>query len=172
MRRKTKGPEKALPKNLVMLDDLADVAQPGTMRVCSDYFRTMDPFDTRQTWVYGAVFSLIPKPFAGETLPRFWGVGVLPPPGAPGTSAVVVHPQMRRGEHWVRSHISSAEQATGLAKREARSQGNQASTEHRMATSQMASDIEMVASQIVEGSSYHAAAWHVTTSNLRVSRDA
>jgi hypothetical protein len=30
-----------------------------------------------------------------------------------------------------------------------------------MATSQMASDIEMVASQIVEGSSYHAAAWHV-----------
>jgi hypothetical protein len=161
MRRKTSKADKTLPVNLVMLDDIADVVQPGTMRIHSDYFRTVDPFDTDQVWVYGAVFSLIPKPFAGESLPRFWGVGVLPPPGAPGTSAVVVHPQMRRSEAWVRSHISSAEQATGLAKREARSQGGQASTEHKMATSRMASDIEMVASQIVEGSSYHAAAWHV-----------
>jgi hypothetical protein len=144
-----------------MLDELADVMQPGTMRIHSDYFRTADPFDPEQVWVYGAVLSLIPKPFAGELLPRFWGVGVLPPVGGPGTSAVVVHPQMRRGESWVRSHISSAEQATGLAKREARSQGNQASTEHRIATSRMASDIEDVASQVVEGSSYHAAAWHV-----------
>ncbi|MDR2373898.1 MAG: hypothetical protein LBD77_07335 [Bifidobacteriaceae bacterium] len=159
MTRKPKLPK--TPADQVMLDDLADVMRPGTMRVGSDFFRTADPFDPDQVWVYGAVLSLIPKPFAGESLPRFWGVGVLPPVGGPGTSAVVVYPQMRRGESWVRSHISSAEQATGLAKREARTQGNQASTEHRMATSRMASDIEEVAAQIVEGSSYHAAAWHV-----------
>jgi hypothetical protein len=147
--------------DLVMLDELCDVMQPGTMRIYSDYFRTTDPFDSEQTWVYGAVLSLIPKPFAGESLPRFWGVGVLPPVGGPGTSAVVVHPQMRRSDSWVRSHISNAEQATGLAKREASSQGARASTEHKMATSRMASDIEAAAAQIVEGSSYHAAAWHV-----------
>jgi hypothetical protein len=67
------------PANQVMLDDLADVMRPGTMRVGSDFFRTADPFDPDQVWVHGAVLSLIPKPFASESLPRFWGVGVLPP---------------------------------------------------------------------------------------------
>ncbi|MDR2380348.1 MAG: hypothetical protein LBE08_04095 [Bifidobacteriaceae bacterium] len=96
MTRKPKLPK--TPADQVMLDDLADVMRPGTMRVGSDFFRTVDPFDPDQVWVHGAVLSLIPKPFAGESLPRFWGVGVLPPVGGPGTSAVVVHPQMRRGE--------------------------------------------------------------------------
>jgi hypothetical protein len=45
-----------------MLDEIADVMQPGTLRVHPDYFRTVDPFDTGQVWVYGAVLSLIPKP--------------------------------------------------------------------------------------------------------------